>query len=167
MTMKERQFVHNLELVKRNRTELYVPVCKDPMAVIVPYGAIAVIFDGSVFRLSTTREALGTTPEKAAEELHKRDLCYVNLAFIECRGLTEFIFGCDTTEDDLEKFLQECYLTHKTAGAVLKNPEAVINIRATSGELDLSVRFDQRSGLENKSHCTVHELYEYLREVER
>lgn len=118
-------------------------------------------------RLSTTREVLGTTPEKAVEELRKRDLHYVNLAFIECRGLTEFIFGCDTTEDDLKKFLRECYLTHKTAGAVLKNPEAVINIRATLGELDLSVRFDQRSGLENKSHCTVHELYEYLREVER
>lgn len=167
MTAKERQFIHNLELVERNRTELSVPVCINPMAVIVPYGAISVIFDGNVFRLSTTREPLGDTPGKAAATLREKDLHYVNTAFIECRGLTEFIINYDTTEDELNAFLRECYSDRKTAGAVLKNPEAVISIREHLGELDLSVRFDQRSGLKNKSHCTVHELYEYLQEVSK
>lgn len=165
MTAKERQFIHNLGLVERNRTELYVPVCINPMAVTVPYGSISVIFDGNVFRLSTTREPLGDTPEKAAAALRNKNLHYVNLAFIECRGLTEFIINCDTTETELNAFLRECYSNRKTAGAVLKNPEAVISIREHLGELDLSVRFDQRSGLKNKSHCTVHELYAYLQEV--
>jgi hypothetical protein len=167
MTAKERQFIHNLELVERNRTELSVPVCINPMAVIVPYGAISVIFDGNVFRLSTTREPLGDTPKKAAATLREKDLHYVNTAFIECRGLTEFIINYDTTEDELNAFLRECYSDRKTAGAVLKNPEAVISIREHLGELDLSVRFDQRSGLKNKSHCSVHELYEYLQEVSK
>ena len=167
MTAKERQFIHNLELVERNRTELSVPVCINPMAVIVPYGAISVIFDGNVFRLSTTREPLGDTPGKAAATLREKDLHYVNTAFIECRGLTEFIINYDTTEDELNAFLRECYSDRKTAGAVLKNPEAVISIREHLGELDLSVRFDQRSGLKNKSHCSVHELYEYLQEVSK
>ncbi len=167
MTAKERQFIHNLELVERNRTELSVPVCINPMAVIVPYGAISVIFDGNVFRLSTTREPLGDTPGKAATTLREKDLHYVNTAFIECRGLTEFIINYDTTEDELNAFLRECYSDRKTAGAVLKNPEAVISIREHLGELDLSVRFDQRSGLKNKSHCSVHELYEYLQEVSK
>lgn len=167
MTAKERQFVHNLEIVKRNRTELSVPVCINPTAVIVPYGAISVIFDGNVFRLSTTRESLGDTPGKAAAALRNKNLYYVNPAFIECRGLTEFIINCDTTEDELEVFLRECYSDRKTAGAVLKNPEAVISIRKHLDELDLSVRFDQRSGLKNKSHCNVHELYEYLQEVSK
>ncbi len=80
--------------------------------------------------------------------------------------MNELIMNHDTTETDLEAFLRRCYQAG-TAHAVLKNPEAVIGIRAHLGELDLSVRFDQKSGLTNKSHCTVHELYEYLQEVKK
>lgn len=166
MTEKDNQFIHNLELVKCNRTELYVSVCINPKAVTIPYGAISVIFDGNVFRLSTTREPLGDTPEKAAAALRNKNLHYVNLAFIECRGLTEFIINCDTTENELETFLRKCYSDRKTACAVLKNPEAVVSIREHQGKLDLGVRFDQRSGLENKNHCTVHELYMHIRKEE-
>lgn len=164
MTVDESRFIHNLERVKHNRTELYIPVCQAGMDVTKSCETISVIFDGNVFRLSTTRESLGSTPEKAAATLRDKDLCYINLMFVEFRRLAEFIVGCDTTETDLEGFLRSRYQIG-TAHAVLKNPEAVISIREHLGELDLGVRFDQRSGLENKSHCTVHELYEYLQEV--
>lgn len=166
MTVDESRFIHNLEMVKNNRTELYIPVCQAGMDATRSCETISVIFDGNVFRLSTTRESLGNTPEKAAATLRDKGLCYITLAFVEFRRLTEFIVGCDTTEDELEAFLRKCYSDRKTACAVLKNPEAVVSIREHLGELDLGVRFDQRSGLENKSHCSVHELYMCIRKEE-
>lgn len=112
-----------------------------------------------MFRLSTTRKSLGSAPEKAAVALRNKNLYNVNPAFIECRGLTEFIINCDTTEDELEVFLRECYSDRKTAGAVLKNPDATILLLKEGG---MDVYFDKGCEHENLRHAMLSDLCKEL-----
>lgn len=149
------------------RKEAYMPVFEDvhdPESRMHPR---RIVYNGKCYCFSDTGEMICPDAERVAKELmrlglHKRSngqsLEHVSWIANEC------ILSPSTSFYEFNKFFEQIRETSPVA--YLYNPDAVILLTSDpdAGDHNLIITFNEASGLPDMDHCSIEELWSYVRD---